>query len=185
MVRPLKRVDDRLDTPGRRRRSFLPKQTADPDRFGRFAEAFARRMGTATFIFGMTLFIIFWVSLNIILSQILGGDENNPLDPYPFILLNLFFSVQASYASPLILLATNRQEARDRISLEADRKQAAQSKADMEYLAREIASLRMRMGDMATRDFIRSELRDMLDELDRREVAASERSEADEPPRRL
>ncbi|MDR2973515.1 MAG: DUF1003 domain-containing protein [Propionibacteriaceae bacterium] len=165
MARPLKNVDDRLDTPGPRRRGFLPKQRADPDRFGRFAEAFARRMGTANFIFGMTMFIIFWVVLNLILGQRLAPDY------YPFILLNLFFSVQASYASPLILLATNRQEARDRISLEADRKQAAQSKADMEYLAREIAGLRMRMGDMASRDFIRSELRSMLDELDQRESA--------------
>ncbi|MDR2929984.1 MAG: DUF1003 domain-containing protein [Propionibacteriaceae bacterium] len=168
MARQRQHVDNRLDTPGPRRRSFLARPRTDPDRFGRFAEAFARRMGTANFIFGMTVFIIFWVILNMVLGQKLAPDY------YPFILLNLFFSVQASYASPLILLATNRQEARDRISLEADRKQAAQSKADMEYLAREIASLRMRMGDMATRDFIRSELRSMLNELDRREVAAQD-----------
>ena len=165
MARPLKHVDDRLDTPGPRRRSFLPKQKADPDRFGRFAEAFARRMGTATFIFAMTMFIIFWVVLNILLGRKYAPDY------YPFILLNLFFSVQASYASPLILLATNRQEARDRISLDADRKQAAQFRADMEFLSREIASVRMRLGEVATRDFIRSELRGMLDELDRREVS--------------
>ena len=164
MARPVKHVDDRLDVPGPRRKSFLPKRTSDPDRFGRFAEGFARRMGTANFIFGMTMFIIFWVILNVILGERLAPDY------YPFILLNLFFSVQASYASPLILLATNRQEARDRISLDADRQTAAQFRADMEFLSREIASLRMRMGDMATRDFIRSELRALLDELDRREI---------------
>ena len=167
MARPSKQVDDRLDTPGPRRRGFRPRQKSDPDRFGRFAEAFARRMGTANFIFGMTVFIIFWVILNVSLGERLAPDY------YPFILLNLFFSVQASYASPLILLATNRQEARDRITLEADRKQAAQFRADMEFLSREIASLRMRLGEMATRDFIRSELRDLLDELDRREVEAT------------
>jgi len=124
-------------------------------------------MGTANFIFAMTLFIIVWIIINTLLGKSLAPDY------YPFILLNLFFSVQASYASPLILLATNRQEARDRISTEADRKQAAQSKADMDYLSREIASLRQRVGEMATRDFIRSELRSMLDELDQREAAAA------------
>ncbi|MDR2895905.1 MAG: DUF1003 domain-containing protein [Propionibacteriaceae bacterium] len=167
MARPLKSIDNRLDTPAPRRRGRRPRGQTDPDRFGRFAEGFARKMGTANFIFGMTLFIIFWVVLNMVLGRAWAPDY------YPFILLNLFFSVQASYASPLILLATNRQEARDRISTEADRKQAAQSRADMEYLAREIASLRMRMGDLATRDFIRSELRDLLDELDQRETFPS------------
>ncbi|MDR0959284.1 MAG: DUF1003 domain-containing protein [Propionibacteriaceae bacterium] len=164
MARPRKRVDlDRLDTPGPRRRSIIPKPKSDPDRFGRFAEAFARSMGTANFLFWMTLFIIVWVVVN----TLLGKDR--AFDWFPFILLNLFFSVQASYASPLILLATNRQEARDRISVESDRKQASQSRADMEFLAREIASLRMRVNDMATRDFIRSELRELVEELDRRE----------------
>ncbi|MDR0416375.1 MAG: DUF1003 domain-containing protein, partial [Propionibacteriaceae bacterium] len=165
MARPRKRVDDRLDTPGPRRRSFLPRPKADPDRFGRFAEAFARSMGTANFIFWMTLFVFVWIVLNVV------GVFGFKWDPYPFILLNLFFSTQASYASPLILLATNRQEARDRIAMEADRKQTAQSRADMDFLAREIASLRSRLGDLATRDYLRSELRDLLEELDRREVA--------------
>jgi uncharacterized membrane protein len=166
MARPRKHVDERLDTPGPRRRSFLPKPKADPDRFGRFAEGFARGMGTANFIFWMTLVVVVWIALNVI------GLFGLHWDPYPFILLNLFFSTQASYASPLILLATNRQEARDRIAMESDRKQAAQSRADMEFLAREIASLRSRLGELATRDYIRSELRDLLEELDRREVAA-------------
>ncbi|MDR1264882.1 MAG: DUF1003 domain-containing protein [Propionibacteriaceae bacterium] len=161
MARPRKQVNQRLDTPGLRRRGFLPRPKADPDRFGRFAEAFARRMGTANFIFWMTLLVIVWITANLLMGRDLAWDW------YPFILLNLFFSVQASYASPLILLATNRQEARDRIGMEADRQQAAQSRADMDFLAREIAGLRTRMGEMATRDFIRSELRDLLDELDR------------------
>jgi uncharacterized membrane protein len=161
MARPRTHVDERLDTPGLRRRSLLPKPKADPDRFGRFAEAFARSMGTANFLFWMSLFIIAWIVFNALVGR---------PDEYPFIFLTLLLSLQASYASPLILLATNRQEARDRIAMEADRKQAAQSRADMDYLAREIASLRTRMGELATRDFIRSELRDLLEEIDRREV---------------
>ncbi|MBD4443713.1 DUF1003 domain-containing protein, partial [Xanthomonas citri pv. citri] len=83
-------------------------------------------------------------------------------DPYPFILLNLFFSTQASYSAPLILLAQNRQEDRDRVSMAEDRRVAAQSRADMEFLAREVASIRMQMGELATRDYLRSELRDEL-----------------------
>ncbi|MDR1512327.1 MAG: DUF1003 domain-containing protein [Propionibacteriaceae bacterium] len=165
MARPRTHVDERLDTPGPRRRSLLPKPKADPDRFGRFAEAFARSMGTANFIFWMTLFIVIWVTYNAIVGR---------TDPYPFIFLTLLLSLQASYASPLILLAQNRQEARDRIAMDADRKTAAQSRADMDFLAREIATLRTRLGEMATRDFIRSELRDLLEELDRREVEASD-----------
>jgi uncharacterized membrane protein len=166
MARPRTHVDERLDTPGLRRRSLLPKPKADPDRFGRFAEAFARGMGTANFLFWMSLFIIIWIALNVVLAKVTGEAP----DPWPFIFLTLLLSLQASYASPLILLATNRQEARDRIAMESDRKQAAQSRADMDFLAREIATLRTRMGEMATRDFIRSELRDLLEELDRREL---------------
>ena len=89
------------------------------------------------------------------------------IDPFPFIFLTLLLSLQASYAAPLILLAQNRQEARERVSLEHDREVAAQARADTDFLAREIAALRMRIGDLATRDFIRSELRDLLEELDR------------------
>jgi uncharacterized membrane protein len=104
----------------------------------------------------MTLFVIIWVAANLI------GLFGFRWDPYPFILLNLFFSTQASYAAPLILLAQNRQEARDRIAIDRDRQQAAQSRADMDYLAREIASLRMSVGDLATRDYLRAELRNEL-----------------------
>lgn len=149
---------DRLDVPGRRR-NLVPRVRIDDDAFGMFAESAARFMGTGKFIVWMTVFVIIWVLLNTILVIF------KPWDPYPFILLNLFFSTQASYAAPLILLAQNRQEARDRVSLEHDREVAEQSRADMDFLAREIASLRMRMSEVATRDFIRSELRELLEEI--------------------
>lgn len=131
----------------------------DGDSFGNFAEGFARYMGTARFLAWMTVFVVVWVVLNT-LPLIYHWDN------YPFILLNLFFSTQASYAAPLILLAQNRQEARDRVSIAMDREQAAQSRADMDFLAREIAALRMKVNELATRDFVRSELRDLLDDLD-------------------
>ena len=88
------------------------------------------------------------------------GPPRPRFDEYPFIFLTLILSLQASYAAPLILLAQNRQEARDRVGIEQDRERAAQSRADMDFLAREIASLRMSVGELATRDFVRSELRD-------------------------
>ena len=147
---------DRLDTPGRRRR-WVPRMRLEEDAFGSFAEAFARWMGTANFILWMTVVIIVWLLWNVF-------DPNAP-DRWPFAFLTLTLSLQASYAAPLILLAQNRQEARDRVIIEHDREIAAQSRADMDFLAREIASLRMRMNDVATRDFIRSELRELLEEL--------------------
>jgi uncharacterized membrane protein len=126
----------------------------DRDAFGKFAEAFARFMGTARFLFGMTVVIILWLLWNVPV-----GPPRPRFDPYPFIFLTLVLSLQASYAAPLILLAQNRQESRDRVALERDREQAAQSRADMDYLAREIAGLRMSVGELATRDYLRSELR--------------------------
>lgn len=153
MARASDRDVERLNTPGRRRRSLLPRRKFDRDAFGKFAEGFARFMGTARFLAYMTVFVIVWIILNVV------GVYGLRWDPYPFILLNLFFSTQASYAAPLILLAQNRQEARDRVGLEQDRDQAAQSRADMEFLAREIASVRMSVGELATREYIRSELR--------------------------
>lgn len=153
MARPPERDLERLNTPGRRKRSLLPRRKWDRDAFGKFAEGFARFMGTAKFLAYMTGFVIVWLAFNII------GLFGFRWDPYPFILLNLFFSTQASYAAPLILLAQNRQEARDRVALDQDRDQAAQSRADMEFLAREIASVRMSVGELATREYIRSELR--------------------------
>lgn len=152
---------ERLDIPGRRRTEWLPRMRMESDTFGSFAESFARWMGTAQFLMWMSVAIIAWVVWNVLVP---GAP-----DPFPFLFLTLALSLQASYAAPLILLAQNRQEARDRVSLEHDREVSAQSRADMDFLAREIASLRMRMNDIATRDFIRSELRELLEELDNRE----------------
>jgi uncharacterized membrane protein len=152
---------ERLDIPGRRRSDWIPRMRMESDAFGSFAESFARWMGTAQFLMWMSVAIIAWVVWNVVLP---GAP-----DPFPFLFLTLALSLQASYAAPLILLAANRQEARDRVSLEHDREVSAQSRADMDFLAREIASLRMRMNDVATRDFIRSELRELLEELDSRE----------------
>jgi len=86
-------------------------------------------------------------------------------DPFPFIFLTLVLSLQASYAAPLILLAQNRQESRDKVIAEQDRQANARAHADMEFLAREVASLRMAVGEVATRDFLRSELRSLRDDL--------------------
>ncbi|MDN5761506.1 MAG: DUF1003 domain-containing protein [Microlunatus sp.] len=151
------REPDRLSTPGRRKRSVLPRPRWDHDTFGKFAEGFARFMGTARFLAWMTVIIIMWIVWNVPY-----GPARPQFDEYPFIFLTLMLSLQASYAAPLILLAQNRQEARDRVAIERDRDQAAQSRADMDYLAREIAGLRMSVGELATRDYLRSELRSEL-----------------------
>lgn len=153
MAKAPERDVERLNTPGRRKRSLLPRRKFDRDAFGKFAEGFARFMGTARFLAYLTAFVILWIIFNIV------GLFGLRWDPYPFILLNLFFSTQASYAAPLILLAQNRQESRDRVALDQDRERAEQSRADMEFLAREIASVRMSVGELATREYIRSELR--------------------------
>ncbi len=131
----------------------------DPDGFGRFSERIAHTIGTAKFLVIQTVAVVCWLVWNSL------GPEGWRIDAFPFILLNLAFSTQAAYAAPLILLAQNRQEARDRVSLETDRQVAAQSRADMDFLAREIAALRMRINEMPTREFIRSELRDLVDEI--------------------
>lgn len=146
-----------LSQPGSR--GWLPKVALDSETFGVFAESFARFMGTAKFLVYMTVFVVVWVTINLV------GLFGFKWDPYPFILLNLFFSTQASYSAPLILLAQNRQEIRDQLSIEQDRRVAAQSRADMDFLAREIAAIRMHLGDLATRDFVRGELRTELREL--------------------
>jgi uncharacterized membrane protein len=162
------RRDTRLDQPRVTRRVPVPRINSET--FGRFAEIFARFMGTPRFIAYMTIFVLVWIALNI------TGLYGLRWDPYPFILLNLFFSTQASYAAPLILLAQNRQADRDRVTMEEDRRRAAMQKADTEYLAREIASLRIALGEVATRDFVRSELVRLIEELDE---AAQRRQKTD------
>lgn len=149
------RGEERLNTPGREWR-FVPRIKVDRDAFGQFAEGFARFMGTARFLIWMSIFIIIWIVWNLTMPSTVRFDE------YPFIFLTLMLSLQASYAAPLILLAQNRQEARDRINVDNDRKQSAQSRADMDFLAREIASVRMNVGELATREYIRNELRNEL-----------------------
>lgn len=150
----------RLDTPRDLHRRFLRRPQLEEDQFGRFAETFARFMGTGRFLLYMSVFIVVWIALNLI------GIAGLRWDPKPFILLNLLFSVQASYAAPLILLAQNRQEDRDRVISDQDRKADAAAHADMEFLAREVAALRMALGEVATRDFLRSELRALLEDLE-------------------
>jgi uncharacterized membrane protein len=149
----------RLDTPKEQRRALIRTPTYDRDAFGVFAEQFARFMGTARFLMWMTVFVLFWVVWNTVVPHHLRFDN------YPFIFLTLILSLQASYAAPLILLAQNRQESRDKVVAEQDRQANARAHADMEFLAREVASLRMAVGEVATRDFLRSELRTLRDDL--------------------
>lgn len=132
------------------------------DRFGRFTESIARGMGTPWFLFGLSVFVALWILYNIVMPSELRFDSQK----YGFTVLTLILSLQASYAAPLILLAQNRQDDRDRVQIEQDRQRAERNLNDTEYLAREIVSLRLAMNDVATKDFIRSELRSLLAELD-------------------
>ena len=168
------RRGERLDTPREERRRLIRWPTPGEDTFGVFAEQFARFMGTARFLIYMTLFVVFWIGWNAL------APDDLKFDDYPFIFLTLMLSLQASYAAPLILLAQNRQEQRDRAVSEQDRKDAAQQQADMEFLARETASLRMALGEVATRDFLRSELRGLLAELEQRDAGSAGETEGDE-----
>src|SRR4051794_13222918 len=154
----------RLDQPREVRRSRFTGPSYNPEAFGRASERFARFMGTATFLFYMTGFVLLWLVWNAVAST----DQR--FDAYPFIFLTLMLSLQASYAAPLILLAQNRQADRDRVSLEQDRARDERNLADTEYLTREVASLRLALREQATRDFVRSELRSLLDELEDRSL---------------
>jgi uncharacterized membrane protein len=160
MAREPRRVT-RLDQPREVRRALVPTPTYDPEAFGRLSERIARFIGTGRFLVYMTVFVIVWVIFNVVAEELIFDD-------YPFILLTLMLSLQASYAAPLILLAQNRQADRDRVQYEQDRSRAERNIADTDYLTRELASLRMAVGDVATRDFLRSELRQLLDDLEER-----------------
>lgn len=160
MKNDMSRVKDRnsLDTPVvARRKKYVD---FDGDRVGEVAESIARFLGTGKYLAYQTIVVIVWVCLNV------GGMWWN-WDPYPFILLNLAFSTQAAYAAPLILLAQNRQEDRDRAAIAEDRRRAEETKADTEFLAREIASVRALVGEAVTRDYLRHELGDLADALGR------------------
>src|SRR5205085_500666 len=149
----------RFDTPRTTRRRFA--FTVDAETVGQFSESIARFLGTGRFLLWQTILVAVWISLTLFAVKLRW-------DPYPFILLNLAFSTQAAYAAPLILLAQNRQENRDRVALEEDRRRAAQTKADTEYLTRELAALRLAVGEVVTREYLRHELEDlrtMLSEL--------------------
>ena len=163
----------RLDTPSGGPRRLTGFLRLNPDSVGAFAEGIARFLGTGRFLAVQTIIVLVWIMLNVVAVDLRW-------DPYPFILLNLAFSTQAAYAAPLILLAQNRQADRDRVQAEEDRARAASTRADTEYLARELASLRVAVGELATRDFIRSELNrlavdDSGDDGERREKKAKKK----------
>lgn len=153
----------------------------DPDTIGAYSERIARFMGTGRYLAFQTVLVIMWVAVNIVWVSYRW-------DPYPFILLNLAFSTQSAYAAPLILLAQSRQEDRDRAALELDRKRASQTLADTEFLARELAAVRLSVGETVTRDYLRRELDDIsanlesiVDVLDR----LADRPVSDDSPREL
>jgi uncharacterized membrane protein len=166
-----------LDTPLESRARLFPGFTPNPDAFGRFAERFARYMGTPQFLVYMTLFCVLWLGWNTFAPEQLQFDPKS----LNYTLLTLLLSLQASYAAPLILLAQNRQDDRDRVQIEQDRSRNERNLADTEYLTRELASLRLAMREVATRDFVRAELRaelrSIIEELTERDIAL-------EPPQR-
>ena len=167
---PENTTNRRLDQPLLGRARF----EVDPEWFARLSERVARFLGTGRFLAIQTVIVIIWILLNLFAYTLRW-------DPYPFILLNLAFSTQAAYAAPLILLAQNRQDDRDRISLEEDRARAERTKADTEYLARELAALRVAVGELATRDFIRGELSRLEDHAEERERKGKKKKEAAQP----
>lgn len=152
-----------LDSP---RTGTRARTKDDRDRFGRFTEWIARAMGTPMFLGILTVFCAAWLGWNT------WGPQEWRFDSaaFGFTALTLMLSLQASYAAPLILLAQNRQDDRDRVQIEQDRQRAERNLADTEYLAREIVALRMaleeRNSQQLTRETLREELRALLSELD-------------------
>ncbi len=166
-----------LDTPQpRTRRRLRLRPNVDPESFGRGAERFARFMGTARFLVYMSAFVAVWLLWNTL------APTDAQFDPRAlnYTLLTLILSLQASYAAPLILLAQNRQDDRDRVQGAQDRAESARALADTEFLTREVAALKIALRDVATRDFLRSELRTLLEELDERRD--EDRRDEDLPP---
>lgn len=171
---------ERLDTPMTRRHR-LPRINLQSEGVGRVAEAIARFSGTPQFLVYLTIFVFAWLGWNTFAPETLQFDKAE----LGFTALTLMLSLQASYAAPLILLAQNRQDDRDRVMAEQDRRRAERNLADTEYLTREIAGLRQAMGDVATRDFVRSEMRDLLEELvelEREKVHQENNSEDEAEP---
>ena len=150
----------------------------DPDAFGAFSESIARTFGTARFLVIQSAIVFVWIAVNIVWGLNVGNIRSGSFDPYPFILLNLAFSTQAAYAAPLILLAQNRQERRDRVQADNDRRVAERTQMDTEFLAREIAGVRLALADVPTA----GDLGDQLERLTRAVQQLSERLEAIERP---
>lgn len=168
-----------LDQPREKRQGFLTRFRPNPDAFGQSTESIARWMGTPQFLLWMTVFVAIWLGWNTMAPEEIQFDPRS----LNFTLLTLMLSLQASYAAPLLLLAQNRQDDRDRVVAEEDRKRGQQNLADTEYLTREIASLRIAMREVATRDYVRSELRGLLEEIiqDQDERAAQRGAEDPQP----
>ena len=158
------RNESRLDSPKGLRTTFTGRFESR-DRFGRFTESIARGMGTPWFLFGLSNFVILWMVYNTLAPEGIRFDSA----AIGFTALTLILSLQASYAAPLILLAQNRQDDRDRVQIEQDRQRAERNLNDTEYLAREVVALRLAMNDLASKEFIRQELKALLEELDKDE----------------
>lgn len=169
----------RLDQPRELRRRFLPWSGVDAERFGVLSERFARFMGTPAFLLYMTVFVALWLAWNTFMPEAAQFDPR----ALNYTLLTLILSLQASYAAPLILLAQNRQDDRDRVALEQDRGRDERNLADTEFLTREVASLRLALRDTATRDFVRSELRNLLEEMEERGILGQP-TESEQKPRK-
>ena len=150
-----------LDTPTGLRHGMWNRLRPNPDAFGQLTEGFARFMGTPQFLMWMSVFVFVWLGWNTFMPEHMQFDPR----ALNYTLLTLMLSLQASYAAPLLLLAQNRQDDRDKVVAERDRQRTQENLADTEYLTREIAALRMSMREVATRDYVRSELRDLLEEL--------------------
>jgi uncharacterized membrane protein len=146
-----------LDTPRETSRTLRPN--IDAEAFGRLSEKFARFLGTAGFLVYMSVFVLSWVLWNTL------GPRDLRYDEFPFIFLTLILSLQASYAAPLILLAQNRQADRDRITLAEDRARNDRSMADTEYLTRELASLRLAMNEVATKEILKDQFGELSKEI--------------------
>ncbi|WP_159795851.1 DUF1003 domain-containing protein [Puerhibacterium puerhi] len=166
---------DRLDTPKENRRTLIPRFQVDQDAVGKATEGIARFLGTPRFIIYLTIFCALWIGWNVLVPAHLQFDRAE----LGFTALTLMLSLQASYAAPLILLAQNRQDDRDRVLAEQDRQRAERNLADTEYLAREMAALRLALSEVATRDFVRSEIRNLLEELEERRQQEDREREAE------
>lgn len=165
----------RLDQPRAPGRSLRPSY--DPETFGRLSESIARFLGTGRFLVIQSVFIILWVVWNTV------APKAARFDPYTFTFLTLVLSLQAAYAAPLILLAQNRQDDRDRANLAQDRDTNARIVADSEYISREVAALRVALSDVVTRDYLRAELRSFVEDFDEQEHGQRDRKRKAGRPR--